>query len=123
MNLDEELSNDQTPQNKHKAEFNRELCLDHIAKIHTHLDQFKGKRGMNPYLWIAKHLTPLVNRLDGINKRDEHGQPQPEETLDLQQAILSVRTDAIPKYGIQPADEDALHSDMKKQLPTLGRTF
>jgi len=121
--IEEMLASPAPPQIKSNFVFSREKCLAHIDAIYNHLEQFKGKRGMNPYLWIARNVTPLTNRLEGLHNKDEHGQPRPEETEELQTAILKLRTDAIPKYGIQPEDEEKDSSMMKKQLPTLGRTF
>lgn len=47
-----------------EIKFDEKLLRAKIDKIVEFQKKFVGKPNMNPFIWIDKHVTPLVQRLD-----------------------------------------------------------
>lgn len=77
--------------------FNREILQQKIDQVRAHLQSFVGRPGYNAFVWAAKHLTPLEERLNSN-----------EQTLELHNAIASLAIEdpvAVPHNVINPPRE------------------
>jgi len=44
--------------------FDKEKCKLHLDTVENEIfKQFKGKSGMNPYMWITRNIVPLRRQL------------------------------------------------------------
>lgn len=76
--------------------FNKQACLDHLNKIAENFSQYIGKKGYNPFLWGKQNLTPLFNRLNGLNEKGEKTKPE-EISKELHDAVFAIPLDVEPK--------------------------
>lgn len=108
-----------TGSNKPTLVFDEDLCQNHLDKVAEFMDQFAGKQGMNPFMWIEKFMKPLYYRMNGLcietgTSQDMNGEDiYPERTADLQKEILSL------PFNEEPTTENIVKrrrlADMKRK--------
>lgn len=83
-------------------QFDHDICQAHLDKVSEFMDQFAGKAGMNPYMWLERFLKPLYYRMEGLHPETSTSQcPDgtdllPEQSEQLQKEILSLPTNEEP---------------------------
>lgn len=77
--------------------FDKSILLKRIQVIQENLEQHKGQPGMNPYMWIARHITPLVDRIYG----KETAHIAPETSRLLHDEVMKLPLNPTPSYGPQ----------------------
>lgn len=74
--------------------FNKEALQERLEKIITYQKSFSGKVNHNPYFWIRDRVTPLYNRLVGINSEGKVVDPEVSQALN--DAIMALPLEEPP---------------------------
>lgn len=99
--------------------FSRQLCEERFALVVDNLNQFTGKVGRNPFIWIREHVQPLVKRLQGWTEQikdettgkliKEINHP-PEQTKELHDAIFALSLNVDPVYVKYPEEGEVVQA-------------
>lgn len=60
--------------------FDLAACQAHLDKVVDDMNKYVGKTNRNPFMWVKKHIDPLVARIKAG-----------EQSKELQEAILALR--------------------------------
>jgi hypothetical protein len=91
--------------------FDKQKCLDHIVRVEEYYMQFAGKKGMNPFFFLHKHVNPLQKRLNAVTTEET---PKDLEMLQSQILALPMSEDNITKL---PVVEEQKYSAVGVQPP------
>lgn len=70
--------------------FDFDLCNNHLHQVVASLEQYEGKKGHNPFVYLEQNVKPLITRLGTKEKG--------ERTPELEKAILALSVEKAPKY-------------------------
>ena len=120
-----------------KFQFDDARVKGHFAAIEKLVNEQQGKKGHNPFLWLAEKVNHLADRYRGYTEkvivktpsRDIHGRPieledikeikhPPERTKELQDAILAVPLE-IPKLELS-VDLNPTDYNIQRDKPVAG---
>jgi hypothetical protein len=110
-----------TPQTKTAFSFDREKLQEHLDKVIDFQNKYVGMKNHNPFLWIKHNVTPLYNRMVGL---DENGnRVPPEQTQELSDAILHLPLDCPPIVVKSPPEQVIIVPPQQKIImsPTGGQ--
>lgn len=113
------ISKQSAPQIPPPFKFDEVALRAHLEKVCDSQNKYVGMKNHNPYIWIAKNVKPLVNRLDGKNEDGSKGVKDTSETF--AKAIMALPLNHVPIINPTLVDVPTT-TEPKQEAPKLSPT-